>query len=435
MVTIYHRAMLGEYSFAVVDIETTGLFPGRDRIVEIAVVRVDHTGEPEEEFVTLVNPERDVGPTRIHGITARDVLAAPKFREIAGDVAAVVAGAVVVAHNARFDADFLDAELRRVTDQHPPLPTLCTMRLARRIDGTATSYRLAALCEHLGLPIPETAHSALDDARATAQVFGVLLRRALDRGVKTLRALGCSCEPAPTSAWPSLPRGGAVVTRKDLRRRGEPSYLMRLVSRLQADPAHGDDETQEYVDLLDRVLEDRVVTEAEAEGLFETATRWGLSRDRVLSIHQSYLEALVRAAVADGVLTPAERDDLQLVARLFGYDTGTLDVMLRAVCSRGSATVVDNLAPARKSLAGLSVCFTGDSRLTLQGRQRLTRAKAEELAARAGLIVKKSVTRDLDLLVVVDADSLSRKAITARRYGTRIVAEKVFWDMLGILMS
>lgn len=222
------------------------------------------------------------------------------------------------------------------------------------------------------------------------------------------------------SAWPcATPPGGAL----------------HAASRLQADPAHGDAETQEYVDLLDRVLEDRVVTEAEVEGLFETATRWGLSRDRVLSIHQSYLEALVRAAVADGVLTPAERDDLQLVARLFGYGTDTLDVMVRAARSRGPATpLVDKPAPARKSLAGLSVCFTGESRLTFQG-EHLTRAKAEELAARAGLIVKKTVTRDLDLLVVVDAHSLSGKAITARRYGTWIVAEKVFWDMLSVPMS
>ena len=72
--------------FAVVDVETTGLFPrANDRVVEIAIVQLDG-GDISDEFVTLINPQRDVGPTRIHGIAARDVLNAPTFGEVAGDV-------------------------------------------------------------------------------------------------------------------------------------------------------------------------------------------------------------------------------------------------------------------------------------------------------------------------------------------------------------
>ena len=103
------------FSFAVLDIETTGLFPTKhDRIIEVAVVRLDGNGDPLDEFATLVNPERDVGPTRIHGISTRDVLNAPVFREIAGDIIARIAGTVLVAHNARFDCDFLWAEFARL---------------------------------------------------------------------------------------------------------------------------------------------------------------------------------------------------------------------------------------------------------------------------------------------------------------------------------
>jgi hypothetical protein len=69
---------------AVIDVETTGLFPWRhDRIVEIAAVVVNEHGMIEREFVSLVNPQRDVGPTRIHGLTAEDVLHAPPFCDIA----------------------------------------------------------------------------------------------------------------------------------------------------------------------------------------------------------------------------------------------------------------------------------------------------------------------------------------------------------------
>jgi DNA polymerase III epsilon subunit-like protein len=74
---------LDELPFALVDVETTGFSPRlHDRIIEIAVVRVSPAAGVEDEYVTLVNPSRDVGPTRIHGITATDVAQAPSFAEI-----------------------------------------------------------------------------------------------------------------------------------------------------------------------------------------------------------------------------------------------------------------------------------------------------------------------------------------------------------------
>jgi exonuclease len=75
--------------YAVVDVETTGLFPGRhDRVVEIGVVLADREGRQVDEWGTLVNPARDLGPQHIHGIRSSDVLCAPSFAEIAGDLGA-----------------------------------------------------------------------------------------------------------------------------------------------------------------------------------------------------------------------------------------------------------------------------------------------------------------------------------------------------------
>ncbi|MEI6503461.1 MAG: exonuclease domain-containing protein, partial [Armatimonadota bacterium] len=72
-----------EYEVAVVDVETTGFAAQHtDRIVEIAIVRLSSGGDTLDEFETLVNPQRDVGPTHIHGISAHDVLDAPTFAEI-----------------------------------------------------------------------------------------------------------------------------------------------------------------------------------------------------------------------------------------------------------------------------------------------------------------------------------------------------------------
>src|SRR6266567_420222 len=102
---------LADAPFAVVDLETTGLSPRlHDRIVEVAIVRVSPGGAVEEEFATLVDPGQDTGPDHLHGIAPADVAGAPAFAEVIGDVAGLLRGAVLVAHSARFDADFLAAE-------------------------------------------------------------------------------------------------------------------------------------------------------------------------------------------------------------------------------------------------------------------------------------------------------------------------------------
>jgi DNA polymerase III subunit epsilon len=70
--------------YAVIDIETTGFSPAHHhRIVEIAVVLVDDGGSLVYEWETLLNPQRDVGASEIHGLTAADVYAAPAFAQIA----------------------------------------------------------------------------------------------------------------------------------------------------------------------------------------------------------------------------------------------------------------------------------------------------------------------------------------------------------------
>ena len=117
---------------AVVDVETTGLFPFRhDRVVEVAVVIVRADGRIEREFVSLVNPARDIGPSSIHGLTSEDILHAPHFAEIAALVMDVLSGTVAIAaHNVRFDRQFLESEFSRLGCQLPDCFSICTMQLA-----------------------------------------------------------------------------------------------------------------------------------------------------------------------------------------------------------------------------------------------------------------------------------------------------------------
>lgn len=101
---------------AVIDVETTGFNPFRsDRIVEVGAMLMSEGGEVVGEFASLVNPERDVGSTRIHGISAADVAEAPRFSEIAHALAEFLSPASAIAgHNVRFDVSFFRAEFQRL---------------------------------------------------------------------------------------------------------------------------------------------------------------------------------------------------------------------------------------------------------------------------------------------------------------------------------
>ena len=147
-------------SFAVVDLETTGLSPAKHhRVVEIGVVLVDGGGTVEYEWSTLVNPHRDLGPTSIHGVTGAMVAEAPTFADVAGDLSVLLDHRILVAHNARFDVGFLEAEWQRL-DRAWAFGALCTMQLAR---SRGLPGKLSQCCSAIGVTNDE-AHHALGDA-------------------------------------------------------------------------------------------------------------------------------------------------------------------------------------------------------------------------------------------------------------------------------
>ena len=182
--------LLDDCAFAVVDVETTGMRArGGDRITEIAVVVV-HGGRREVVLDTLVNPERPIPPAicAITNITNAMVRDAPTFAELADQVVAALAGRVFVAHNARFDWNFLCAEVRRARDLALDGPQLCTVRLARRLVKGVRSCGLDNLTQHFGFE-NAARHRAAGDALVTADLLARLLRLAREEGAATLQDL------------------------------------------------------------------------------------------------------------------------------------------------------------------------------------------------------------------------------------------------------
>ncbi|MEV0250618.1 DEDD exonuclease domain-containing protein [Nocardia sp. NPDC050712] len=182
---------LYETTFVIVDLETTGTSPDGDAITEIGAVRV-RGGEVLGEFATLVNPGREIPPQVVHitGITHAMVYDAPRIEQVLPGFLEFARGAVLVAHNARFDTAFLKAAAVRCETPWPNPPVLCTVKLARRVltRDEAPSVRLGVLAQVLGASTRPT-HRALDDARATVDVLHALIGRVGNQGVHSLTEL------------------------------------------------------------------------------------------------------------------------------------------------------------------------------------------------------------------------------------------------------
>jgi DNA polymerase-3 subunit epsilon len=166
----------------VLDTETTGLSAKLgDRIIEIGCVEILDRRISERIFHTYLNPEREVelGATRVHGLTREDLLAKPKFAEVAKEFLDFVAGAEIIIHNADFDVEFLDLELGRARlsplKEHVGTITY-TLFMARELHpGRKNS--LDALCERYFVDnANRTLHGALLDARLLAECYLAMTR-------------------------------------------------------------------------------------------------------------------------------------------------------------------------------------------------------------------------------------------------------------------
>ena len=166
----------------VLDTETTGLNAKHgDRIIEIGCIEILDRRISERIFHAYLNPEREVelGATRVHGLTREDLMAKPKFAEVAKELLDFVAGAEIIIHNADFDVEFLDLELGRARlgafREHVAKVT-DTLFMARELNpGRKAS--LDALCERYAIDNRQrTLHGALLDARLLAECYLAMTR-------------------------------------------------------------------------------------------------------------------------------------------------------------------------------------------------------------------------------------------------------------------
>ena len=153
-------------SIIAIDIETTGLDPDKDKIIEIGAVKFNDN-RIEAEWSTLINPGRPIPPniTQLTGITDQMVVHAPAIRDVIHDLSDFVGNAHLLGHNIRFDLSFLQQQ--KIFQKNLSIDTY---ELAAVLMPTAPRYNLGSLGQALGVLLPAT-HRALDDAQATRGVY------------------------------------------------------------------------------------------------------------------------------------------------------------------------------------------------------------------------------------------------------------------------
>lgn len=182
-------------SFVVCDLETTGLSPFQNEIIEVGLVLVEG-GRVKSTFHTLVRPQKELpkGISRLTGLKDEDFRDSPEIREVLPRVLNFLASHPLVGHNVSFDRGFLEAAAGKLSN-----PAFDTLELAKIIFPFSPGYRLGSLCKYLGISNARE-HRALSDALATVTLYHRLVDGLKELDANLLTAL-CFLLLRAGSSW------------------------------------------------------------------------------------------------------------------------------------------------------------------------------------------------------------------------------------------
>lgn len=190
--------------YVIFDLETTGISPNYDEVIEISALKVKG-GEVVDEFNTLVNPGRKIpfGATKVNGITNAMVAEAPAFSHVLAEFLDFAEGLVLVGHNiARFDMKFIWRDAEQYFGEIPQNNYVDTLQVARKHLPKMDHHRLVDLAEHYGIS-PEGAHRALNDCYMNQKVYECMvaeMREAHQKRLEEARKKAAETANAGTSA-------------------------------------------------------------------------------------------------------------------------------------------------------------------------------------------------------------------------------------------
>lgn len=388
-------------TFTAIDLETTGLDPSSDQIVEIGLVKFSADGTIIDEFATLVNsPGSDAEARAIHGIDDDDLVGAPSITEVLDEALVFIAGTVLVAHNCDFEQRFLTAAARRANLALPNIVTLCTLETSRRqLEGRA--FSLTAMYKTATGGWSDQKHTALGDARAVREVLLWLLRSAPQPlhlthapplgDERPFSECPVSCRPVPLTrcsvaelldSFPQSPK----------QRAGDPV------------------QSERYVALLADAVDDGRLTYAEADALTQQARRTRLTGPQLRGLHQKAWDATYPDAHNTDwrALAPVERREMYLLADALG---------LPELAARINDVIQECAEPAppaeARYLRGLRIAIVGDHSDVIDLRKH-----AESYGAKLAV----NITKTVQWMVSTTPDATDSRHTTARKLAIPIIS-------------
>jgi DNA polymerase III epsilon subunit family exonuclease len=169
--------LISAITFVSFDVETTGLSPKTERIIEYGAIKFT-TEQTKEEKSWLINPRRRItaGAKKVHGITHDMVKRERIFRTVYPEIMAFIDGSVLLAHNARFDISFFTEEIKRNNKTLPETMVIDTLPLFRKWFPDAPAHNLTVLADYLGVSGGEF-HRGMSDAAYVVNIFQIGMQR------------------------------------------------------------------------------------------------------------------------------------------------------------------------------------------------------------------------------------------------------------------
>lgn len=408
--------------FVALALDTTGIRKKGDQIVEIALVVFDDKGTEVERLDSLVRPGGDLS-------LGLEYEHAPPFNVVAPLLAATIDRRILVCHNPTFQLGFLSAAFAESKIKIDNLACLGLIDLAYRFGPS--DRRLAFCLKHFGLWQPEMdedldRQAPIIRAEAIAKLTLRYLQLADYEGL-SLGDLGLSGACGLTGF--SDQKGGdqKVVLSRSGAHRIVSTGLQVLTNKL---PPAASASIASYYQKLDEVLADGVITLDEADALMSIALASGLSRLQIETLHQKYLRDMIRLCFSGGVNVAPDSPRIAEVARCLGIaDRELKEIISQAQdCPRSAWSIYDT---ETSKLAGKTIKFASAPEASLQGR-RLSLEEAFASAQRTGLSPVRDLRKTLDFLVCSQASFNGAEAEAARKQGTQVLIEPVFWKMVGV---
>ncbi len=211
--------------YVVFDIETTGLSPVYNKIIEIGAVRI-HDGRIQDTYSRFINPEVPIpySITKLTSINDSMVMDAPTIETVLPEFLEYVGDSILVAHNAGFDTGFIKEYAKK---QGLPFDytIVDTMTLAHVLVPELGKYTLDRLCKQFNVSL-EHHHRACDDAAATAEIFVKMLNMVHDKGIDTIKDLNILGSASPDTIKKAKTYHGIILVKNEIGR----VNLYRLIS-------------------------------------------------------------------------------------------------------------------------------------------------------------------------------------------------------------